>query len=125
MRIETKEQIRQMALRGLGYARIADIVGLPVNTVKSHLQRHPPWWGPEHCQQCGKYIQQNPHRKERKFCSDKCRMAYWNSHQDLVNKKAYYHLTCQHCGKEFTSYGNKNRKYCSRECYAETRRKSD
>ena len=47
------------------------------------------------------------------------------SHQDLVNKKAYYHLTCQRCGKEFNSYGNKNRKYCSRECYAETRRKSD
>ena len=30
-------------------------------------------------------------------------------------------LTCQHCGKEFESYGNKNRKYCCRTCYIASR----
>ena len=24
---------------------------------------------------------------------------------------------CEQCGKSFISYGNKNRKYCGRECY--------
>jgi len=30
-------------------------------------------------------------------------------------------MTCARCGKEFTSYGNKNRKYCSHDCYIKAR----
>lgn len=40
------------------------------------------------CKFCGKEVHQNPGRKEKKFCDDKCRMAYWNSHQDKVERKA-------------------------------------
>lgn len=72
---------------------------------------------------CGAALMQIPHRKPKKFCSDKCRMAWWNSHQELVNRKAIYHLACAHCGQSFDSYGNKNRKYCSRRCYDDARRK--
>ena len=124
MRLQVQNQIRSLALQGFGYKRIADIVGLSPDTVKSHLRRHPA--KPEYsvCMQCGKPLEQTKGRKEKKFCSDKCRMAFWNSHQDEVNKQAYYNLICLHCGKEFESYGNKNRKYCSRVCYAEARRKS-
>lgn len=124
MRLYIQNQIKNLALKGYGYKRIADILDLSPNTVKSHLRRHPPTEGVSVCQQCGKSIEQNPGRKEKKFCSDKCRMAYWNSHQDEVNKQAYYTLICQHCGKEFVSYGNKNRKYCCRDCYAAARRKA-
>ena len=28
-----------------------------------------------------------------------------------------YIITCKQCGKKFTSYGNRNRKYCSHKCY--------
>lgn len=124
MRLYIQNQIKNLALKGYGYKRIADILDLSPNTVKSHLRRHPPTEGVSVCQQCGKPIEQNPGRKEKKFSSDKCRMAYWNSHQDEVNKQAYYTLLCQHCGKEFVSYGNKNRKYCCRDCYAAARRKA-
>ena len=48
-------------------------------------------------------------------------MAWWNTHPADVNKQAFYSITCQHCGKDFLSYGNKNRKYCSRECYSNAR----
>ena len=34
-----------------------------------------------------------------------------------VNKKAFYTLTCKHCGKEFTAYGNQKRVYCCHDCY--------
>ena len=61
-------------------------------------------------------------RKAKYFCSDKCRNAWWNAHPEKVQRKAYYHLTCEYCGKEFISYGNRKRKYCSRSCYADARR---
>lgn len=59
--------------------------------------------------------------KEKIFCSDNCRMKWWNSHQELVNRKAEYVFVCRNCGKLFTAYGNKERKYCSHSCYIEHR----
>lgn len=124
MKLYIQNQIRNLALKGYGYKRIASVLEISLNTVKSHLRRHPITSGCTVCLHCGKPVEQNPGRKEKKFCSDKCRMTWWNSHQDQVNKQAYYTLTCQYCGKEFASYGNKNRKYCCRECYAAARRKA-
>ena len=46
---------------------------------------------------------------------------WWNSHLDLVKRKAIYHFTCPTCGREFTAYGNAHRKYCSHSCYIEDR----
>ena len=37
--------------------------------------------------------------------------------------KAYYTLTCRYCGKQFESYGNSHRVFCSRDCYLQFRRK--
>lgn len=56
-------------------------------------------------------------RKEKRFCSDKCRNKWWNTHLDKVNRRANYDFVCAYCKKPFISYGNKNRKYCSHECY--------
>ena len=115
-------EILELRRQGLGYKTIAAITGYSVNTVKSTCRRHPPL-NEKVCLQCGAEIEQLPHRKEKKFCSDKCRMAWWNSHPERVNRKAFYHLICAHCGQPFDSYGNDHRKYCSRACYAEARRK--
>ena len=123
-----KIQIGKLRGAGLGYKKIAEQMGLSENTVKTYCRRHGLGGNmthlqnvtqneEHHCLCCGKPVQQIPGRKEKKFCSDKCRMAFWNSHQDEVNKQAYYNLICLHCGKEFESYGNQNRKYCSRDCY--------
>lgn len=121
---EDMGRISSLKQQGKSAAAIAEMLDISVNTVKSYLRRHP---GPEDvhaCPQCGKDVLQNKGRKEKRFCSDKCRMGWWRSHQAEMNKKAYYTLVCQQCGKEFVSYGNRGRKFCSRECYGKHRRKA-
>lgn len=122
----TKQEIETLNLMRSHDKSAADIaiaLGLSVNTVRSHIRRHPLKDAVQvGCRQCGKPVLQAKGRKAKYFCSDRCRNAWWNAHPEKVQRKAYYRLTCQFCGKEFVSYGNKNRKYCSRLCYADARR---
>lgn len=122
----TKQEIETLNLMRSHDKSAADIaiaLGLSVNTVRSYIRRHPPKDAVQvGCRQCGKPVMQAKGRKAKYFCSDRCRNAWWNAHPEKVQRKAYYRLTCQFCGKEFVSYGNKNRKYCSRLCYADARR---
>jgi endogenous inhibitor of DNA gyrase (YacG/DUF329 family) len=30
------------------------------------------------CEFCGQSVRQSEHRKRKRFCSDKCRMSWWN-----------------------------------------------
>ena len=117
------ESLNVMRSRGKSATDIALALGLSVNTVRSYIRRHPPEDTVQiGCRRCGKPIMQFKGRKAKYFCSDQCRNAWWNAHPEKVQRKAYYRLPCQFCGKEFVSYGNKNRKYCSRSCYANARR---
>lgn len=128
---EQKKQITRFREEGYGYGRIASILGLPGNTVKSFCRRNgligrrgseQAVVGEGHiCKQCGIPIRQNPGRKEKKFCSDKCRNKWWNSHLDQVERKANYEFVCACCKKPFTAYGNADRKYCSHACYVADR----
>lgn len=137
---EQKAVVESLRSQGLGYKRIAAQTGISANTVKSYLRKNAlmpveqtaPVVIPEPvmetaadgqfiCRCCGKPVAQNPGRKEKKFCSDACRTRWWNSHLDLVKRKAIYHFTCPTCGREFTAYGNAHRKYCSHSCYIEDR----
>lgn len=122
----TKQEIETLNLMRSHDKSATDIaiaLGLSVNTVRSYIRRHPPKDAVQvGCRQCGKPVVQAKGRKAKYFCSDRCRNAWWNAHPEKVQRKAYYRLTCQFCGKEFASYGNKNRKYCSRLCYADARR---
>ena len=137
---EQKAVVESLRSQGLGYKRIAAQTGISANTVKSYLRKNAfapveqtaPAIIPEPtmetatngqfiCRCCGKPVAQNPGRKEKKFCSDTCRTRWWNSHLDLVKRKAIYHFTCPTCGREFTAYGNAHRKYCSHSCYIEDR----
>ena len=43
------------------------------------------------CPQCGKPVTQRSGHK-KKFCSDRCRMEYWNSRQDQVAKGLLHRL---------------------------------
>ena len=117
------EILNIMRSRDKSAADIAIALGLSVNTVRSYIRRHPPKDTVEvGCRQCGKPVMQHKGRKAKYFCSDRCRNAWWNAHPEKVQRKAYYRLACRFCGKEFVSYGNKYRKYCSRLCYADARR---
>ena len=119
MKNEQKQKIIALRRDGAGYGSIASQLGISINTVKSFCRRHslaaPPT---DHlCEQCGRPIIQNPGRKRKRFCSDACRNKWWNSHLDLVKRKAVYTFTCLACGKKFTVYGNSHRKFCSHACY--------
>lgn len=128
MTAEEISRIIQLQCEGYGYKKIASLTGLPVNTVKTYCRRHP--ISKEDtaienilCKMCGSKLEQTPHKRKRMFCSDACRLAWWNSHREQVNRKSVYSLTCNYCGQIFESYGNAQRKYCSRRCYGLSRRK--
>ena len=122
-----KSKIQQLRQRGVGYIRIAQALGISENTIKSFCRRNRLAGDtnqalPEHfCQSCGKPVPQNPGRKEKKFCSDTCRMEWWNAQPDNIRRKTWQTLICQHCGKAFKVYGNAVRKYCCHACYVADR----
>ena len=128
-----KEQIRNLRREGMSYAKIAKQVDVSRDAVISFCRRN----GLQEikkpipvvntdaadvCRECGKPLIQVDVMKRRVFCSKECRVKWWKEHPESLQKKAYYALTCQQCGKEFQSYGNKERKYCCRECYIASRR---
>jgi len=114
-----KQQIITLRRNGAGYGTISNRLGISINTVKSFCRRKglaaPPT--DSICEQCGKPIAQHTGRKRKRFCSDACRNNWWNDHLDLVKHKAVYTLNCMACGKQFTIYGNRHRKFCSHKCY--------
>lgn len=130
----TEVQKKQIALyrnQGLSYTAISNIMEISINSIKTYCKRNGLGGVRAYeksnsinvcaCDNCGLPVVQNPGRKKKRFCSDKCRNAWWNSHQEQVNKKANYECVCTYCNKTFISYGNKKRKYCSHECYIEDR----
>lgn len=126
-----KKQIEVYREQGLSYAVISKKMNLSINTIKTYCKRHGLGGVRAYkvtdkievciCENCGIPVKQNPGRKKKRFCSDKCRNEWWNSHMELVKRKANYDCVCANCGKQFISYGNKERKYCSHECYIEDR----
>jgi len=132
MNTDQKDKIRELRADGFGYSAIADALGLTKNQVSAYCRRNnlsgtksdarsiesvPT----DCCRNCGKPLTQHEGRKTVKFCSDACRVSWWNTHQNMVNRKAIYDFRCAHCGKPFSAYGNAHRKYCSHECYIEER----
>lgn len=117
---QQKEQIRTLRLQGISYVKISKSLGISDNTVRSFCRRNGLGENAKNtasCKQCGKLIKIIPKQKPKKFCSDNCRNAWWNGHQECVTRKAVYEYTCACCGKYFTAYGNAHRKYCSHACY--------
>lgn len=127
---QQKEKIIKMRRDGFSYSRISTSLGISENTVKSFCRRNNLGGAYTEasvqkdgifCRQCGTPLTQTAGVKQKRFCSDKCRMAWWKDHPEAVNRKALYTFTCSTCGREFKSYGNKNRKYCSRACYGRSK----
>lgn len=121
-----KEKIRFWRCEGLSYGMIAARLGISENTVKSYCRRnHLTGVASKEpilvCRYCGEPLTQLAKTKQRKFCSEGCRRAWWKAHPELIHREAYYPMICAHCGKEFKSYGNRKRKYCSHACYIAAR----
>ena len=126
-----REQIRKLRGESYSYMKISQVLGISENTVKTFCRRkglggvvqpsvHVKEAG-HFCLCCGVAVMQTAGRKEKRFCSDRCRNKWWNSHLDQVNRKAHYKYVCPCCKKPFVVYGNANRKYCSHECYIKDR----
>lgn len=129
---EQRIKIHNLRIAGVGYKRIAEQMQISENTVKTYCKRHglggymaakvsTSSLGKHFCKCCGVEVKQMPGRKEKKFCSDKCRNKWWNANLDKVNRKAVYEYECAYCKKPFTAYGNANRKYCCHECFVADR----
>ena len=119
-----KNRIIELRAAGRGYKSIADQLAININTVKSFCKREGLTLGKKQmkkCDYCGKRIEIIEKQKPRRFCCDTCRNKWWNSHLDLVQRKAVYKFKCPGCGLMFQVYGNSKRKYCSHECYIKDR----
>ena len=129
---DQKEDVITMRKKGCSYGEIAKMLGISRNTVKTFCTRKGIKVGMDDqpvdetpgfkkCVNCGRPVLQTPGRKEKRFCNDTCRTKWWNSHLHLVKRKAFYNFICPACGKPFTAYGARDRKYCSQNCYIATR----
>lgn len=137
-----KQQISDLRNKGYGYKSIASILKVKRDAVRDFCKNEgltgylgygksvilSPSVKEESyldkCKQCGKEINKEDRiGRKSKFCSNKCRRVWWNEHPECKDKRegAWYSFICLCCGIEFKSYGNKNRKYCSRECCTEYR----
>lgn len=99
---QQREEIRTMRLQGAGYIKIGKALGISDNMVRSFYRRNGLGENAKNalsCRQCGKLIKIIPKQKPKKFCSDKCRNAWWNEHQECITRKAVYEYTCSCCGK--------------------------
>lgn len=123
-----KTNIAHLRKRGFSYGKIAEMLNLSKESVSSHCKRHglggrkksstePVNLTVSSCLFCGDIVEQIPHRKAKKFCSDTCRMKWWNLHSSQVKRKSELTFLCPVCGKSFSAYASSNQKYCSRKCY--------
>ena len=95
---EQKYKIAEFRQSGYGYANIADALGLTKNQVSAYCRRAG-LTGTKAavgttdvpvsncCRNCGKPLMQVAGRKPVKFCSDACRIHWWNTHPDAVEKR--------------------------------------
>lgn len=133
MTTEQKQLIETLHRQGKGYRSIAAKTGLSENTVKSYCRRtiiSEPSTDKEEiplpstsgmimkpCLCCGSPVRQTAGRKEKKYCSEECRVKWWNQHRGVEKRKSSEKLICPSCHQPFAAYIGAHRKYCSRECF--------
>lgn len=124
MKNELKNKIFELRKLGMGYKSIAKELSLThsaVRNVCTAKYSNPDLYGT--CKNGGKRVKHRHGKKKRQFCSDKCRMTWWNAHSEEVKRKSFYTFTCPCCNSEFVTYGNSKRIYCSIACAAKSRTK--
>ena len=115
-----KEQVIKLRESGLSFGEIAKQLCISRSTVSSICQRAKEQVQ-HRCKKCGALLKQTSGHRQRIFCSDKCRKAWWrtNGNSHSINKKA----VCLTCKKEFVYHESRVRKYCSLACTYQGRKK--
>lgn len=130
MKLKQKESIARMRMAGYSYSQVSKELDISQNTIQSYCRRNGLGGvgtdmalqkGATLCQNCDAPLIHTAGAKKKRFCSEKCRMTWWNAHPEAVNRKALYTFHCAYCGGSFESYGNRKRKYCSRSCYGKSK----
>ena len=123
-----KAYITHYRQAGYGLAEIARTLGLPSSTVKAFCRRGGIVPLNENadesakltegiCLNCGATMSLETGHKQRKFCSDACRLTWWHAHRYMA-KNAVEH-TCPACGRTFRT--SRTQTYCSLDCFMDTR----
>lgn len=116
-----KDRIRILRMVGTSYASIAAELSLPEGTVKTYCNRNGIKKADANlCPLCGSPVEQISGRKKKRFCSDKCRLTWWNQNRDKLVRRSGAKKQCPTCGAAFDSYGAV-RKYCCHACYIQDR----
>ena len=99
---QQKNMIHNLREQNFSYVAIAKAMILTVSTVKSYCQRNGLAGNrkesfkyqadnlkalPTFCRCCGSQIFQKEKVKRRIFCSDECRVTWWNSHLEQVKHR--------------------------------------
>lgn len=63
----------------------------------------------QYCKNCGKELVQTDGHRQKEFCCDNCRKAYWHKKQKNTEKM------CPICGKKFIA-NDPRAKYCCDFC---------
>lgn len=120
-----KQKIIELRNSGLGYGAIAMELGISKNVVSSFCHRYNIEFNKPQdnfCKNCGNKLVMIPKHKTKIFCSNKCRIAWWKSHTSEMKRRNPNVALCSYCKCEFTYYGKRQRKYCSRDCYLKSMR---
>lgn len=126
-----RTQIRKLREHGMGHRTIAKYTGLQLSTVRYQANKVEipgnaadedlleKIMKKEACAFCGEPIKSSWTGRKRRFCSDECRRSYWLLHDKEIKRSASatYTKICPYCGKTFTVYGARNRKYCCHDHY--------
>ena len=121
-----KERILKLRKAGMGYRKIATLIGSNRDSVRNYCKSQGVnGYGKQDgtrkkqsesgfCKVCGVELIQPPTGRRRLYCSTECRRI-WQSGITRI----YIH-TCEYCHGEFESAASKQ-KFCSRECYIRDR----
>lgn len=127
------DRICELRQQGVGYRLIAQELNISRDTVRNYCRTHnldgfaedqmPAPAGEDICIQCGAKIQQPSTGRKRRFCCDACRWKWWhqNSEEVLRPQATHHDVVCANCGKTFSAYRTKTRKYCCHACYIRDR----
>ena len=115
-----KDKILKLKSSGRSYKEIASALSISEGTIKSFFRRQKLKSKEIYteCKNCGAALEKR--FSSKKFCSDLCRYKWWRKNAE-GNREYLKINVCKNCSKKFKSYDNKDRKYCSHECYINDR----
>lgn len=120
-----KQEILNLRCLGKSYKEISNLTGFCESTVKTTCLRTKAKKERRdgYCKYCGKKLRFVSGKKEKQYCSDKCRQLYWHEHNDQLNKKYDTEIECHFCHRTFRTYKSLNKKFCSWECYLNSKQR--